>query len=143
MKAPNSSPFDAGQILASGVAIPTGRIAGENSWRISLYVQAIPAFLNFATIWLCVESPRWLYAQGRKEEATQILARLHSRTGDVESPLIQYEIREIEEHISLEGTDKRFWDFRPLFRKASDRYRFGLSLIVSVWGQLSGNGLIT
>ncbi len=42
-------------------------------------------------------SPRWLYAQGRKEEAIGILARLHSRDQDPDSPLIRFEINEIEE----------------------------------------------
>jgi hypothetical protein len=30
--------------------------------------------------------------------------------------MIQLEIQEIEEHISLDGADKRWWDFRELFR---------------------------
>lgn len=50
---------------------------------------------------------------------------------------------EIEEFISVSGADKRFWDFRQLFKGAGNRYRFGLCVIVSCWGQLSGNGLIT
>jgi hypothetical protein len=73
----------------------------------------------------------------------QILTRLHSRDQDPHSPLIQIEIQEIEANISLSGADKRFWDFRALFRTAAARYRFGLCAITSCWGQLSGNGLIT
>ena len=84
-----------------------------------------------------------LYAHGRKEQAVQVLARLHSRDYDVHSPLILLEIQEIEANISITGADKRFWDFRALFRTAASRYRFGLCVIVSIWGQLSGNGLIT
>jgi MFS family permease len=62
---------------------------------------------------------------------------------DPHSPLIQLEIQEIEANISLSGADKRWWDFRALFNSAGNRYRFGLCAIVSCWGQLSGNGLIT
>ncbi len=84
-----------------------------------------------------------LYANGQKDKATRILADLHSRDRDINSPLIQLEIQEIETHISVSGADKRWWDFRQLFNTAAGRYRFGLCSIVSVWGQLSGNGLIT
>jgi hypothetical protein len=62
------------------------------------------------------ESPRWLYSKGRREQAVQILAKYHSRDGDINSPMIQLEIQEIEEHISLDGADKRWWDLRELFR---------------------------
>ena len=89
------------------------------------------------------ESPRWLYTRGRQDEALSILARLHSRDNDINSPLIRYEIQEIEENISVEGADKRWYDFRPLVRTGADRYRFGLGIMVSCLGQLSGNGLIT
>lgn len=35
------------------------------------------------------------------EEAKKILARFHSRDNDVESPLIQLEIEEIEEYVKV------------------------------------------
>jgi hypothetical protein len=62
------------------------------------------------------ESPRWLYSRGHREEAVAILAKYHSQTGDINSPMIQLEIQEIEERISLDGADKRWWDFKELFR---------------------------
>lgn len=132
-----------GQLIASGIAIPFGQKASDYAWRAPIYIQAAPAIINVAFVLLLPESPRWLYVRGRKDEAVTILAQLHSRDNDINSPLIQLEIQEIEENISLNGADKRFWDFRALFRNAASRYRFGLCAIVSCWGQLSGNGLIT
>jgi len=96
----------------------------------------------------------------------------------MKSPLVDLEMREIEEKIQVFGVDskysviwvifllnipsERWWDFRPLFRTRTDRYRaymiilIGLShgLVVlrdidilpicsGVFGQLSGNGMIT
>jgi hypothetical protein len=89
------------------------------------------------------ESPRWIYSRGDTERARRILADLHSRDRDINSPLIAFEIEEIEEGISLDGADKRWWDFRRLVNSGANRYRLGLCLMVSVYGQLSGNGLIT
>lgn len=90
-----------------------------------------------------VESPRWLYARGRTEEAIAILARYHSKDGNTESPLIRLQVAEIEESISINGADRQFWNFKALFNTAANRYRFGLCIMISCWGQLSGNGMIT
>jgi hypothetical protein len=94
-------------------------------------------------IMLCWESPRWLYARGQKDKARRVLAEFHTRDGDLYSPLVELEIAEFEENISMEGGDRRFWDFKCLFKDFGSRYRFGLCFMVSVWGQLSGNGLVT
>jgi len=132
-----------GQILATGVAIPLGRLTTDASWRTCLYLQCAPAVINVAFILFIYESPRWLYARGRKDEAIAVLARYHSKTGDVESPIIRLQILEIEDSISVDGGDRRFWDFRCLFNSRSNRYRFGLCAMISCWGQLAGNGMIT
>jgi hypothetical protein len=119
-----------GQILATGVAIPLGRLTTDASWRTCLYLQCAPAVINVAFILFICESPRWLYARGRKDEAIAILARYHSASGDVNSPVIRLQVAEIEESISIDGGDRRFWDFRCLFNSPSNRYRFGLCAMV-------------
>ncbi|KAK7048343.1 putative general substrate transporter [Favolaschia claudopus] len=132
-----------GQMTATGMMVSTGNFATEWSWRLPLFVQVVPAALNFLFIFTCPESPRWLYSRGKKEQAANILARFHSSNGDPNSPLVALELEEIEERISLDGADKRWWDFRPLFRRRSDRYRTFMVVIIGFFGQLSGNGLIT
>ena len=135
--------FAVGQLLASGISIPFGRHNSSWAWRAPLLLQALPAAINVCFILLLPESPRWLYSRGHKEKATKIMARLHSRDKDVNSPLIRLQIGEIEENISLDGADKRWWDFRTLLRNRASRYRFGMAAIISVWGTFSGNDLIT
>lgn len=118
-----------GQLLASGVSIPLGQLASNYSWRIPLILQCALGLVNVAGVLFLPESPRWLYSRGRKEEAVLILAKLHSRDNDVQSPLVQLEILDIEQSISLTGADKRWWDFRPIFTTGAQRYRFGMCLI--------------
>lgn len=132
-----------GQLLASGIAIPTGRIASDWSWRVPMLLQCAMALINIAFVMFLPESPRWLYSRGHEEKALKIMAHLHSRDNDIQSPLIQMEVAEFHESIKLDGADKRWWDFRPVFNTGAARYRFGLCVMVSCWGQLSGNGLIT
>ncbi|KAI0269821.1 general substrate transporter [Gloeopeniophorella convolvens] len=132
-----------GQMTATGMMVATGKYSNNWSWRLPLFVQIGPAALNVIFVYLCPESPRWLYTKGQSKRARAILASLHSRTGDINSPLINLEMNEIEETIHLGGSDKRWWDFRPLFRTRADRYRAGMVILIGSFGQLSGNGLIT
>lgn len=132
-----------GQILASGVSIPLGRLMSEYSWRTCLYLQCGPAVLNLLFVLFIAESPRWLYSRGRREEAVAILAKYHTKDGNPDSPLVKLEMEEIEAAISFEGGDREFWNFKKVFSTAGNRYRFGLCAMISCWGQLAGNGLIT
>ncbi|TFY81912.1 hypothetical protein EWM64_g2102 [Hericium alpestre] len=132
-----------GQMTATGMMVSTGKFNNNLSWRLPLFVQIIPAAFNVIFVFLCPESPRWLYTIGKVDKARDILAKLHSNTGDPYSPLIDLEMEEIKEKIVLGGSDKHFWDFRPLFRTAADRYRAWMVVLIGSFGQLSGNGLIT
>jgi sugar porter (SP) family MFS transporter len=132
-----------GQMSATGMMVSTGNWNNQLSWRLPLWIQAVPAGLNVLLAYTCPESPRWLYSRGRQDEARKILANLHSQLGDIHSPLVDIQMEEIEEYVSLDGSDKRWWDFRPLFRTRSDRYRAFMVAVIGSFGQLSGNGLIT
>lgn len=56
-------------------------------------------------MWECVytvpESPRYLVAQDRNEEALAMLAKYHGN-GDENHPTVQFEYREIRETIKME-----------------------------------------
>ncbi len=49
---------------------------GFAAWRWMFWVQALPALLFLLTLLFIPESPRFLVAKGRKEEAEQVLTRL-------------------------------------------------------------------
>jgi len=132
-----------GQMAATGMMVATGKFKSDMSWRLPLYIQVVPAAINVLFVFFCPESPRWLYSVGKADQARKILARFHSSTNDIKSPLVNLEMREIEEKIQINGADKRWWDFRPLFRTRADRYRAYMVILIGVFGQLSGNGMIT
>ncbi|GLB38423.1 putative general substrate transporter [Lyophyllum shimeji] len=132
-----------GQMAATGMMVATGRWQNEMSWRLPLYIQLVPAALNVLFIFLCPESPRWLYSIGKSDQARHVLAKFHSSNGNPKSPLVDLEMEEIEEKIEVDGADKTWWDFRPLFTTRADRYRAYMVILIGAFGQLSGNGLIT
>ena len=51
----------------------------SNVWRWMLGIEMIPAFLYFILLFFVPKSPRWLFGQGRNEEGTAVLERLHGR----------------------------------------------------------------
>jgi hypothetical protein len=54
------------------------------------------------------QSPRWLMIKGRKEEALQVLARLHAR-GDTSDTFVQAEYAEIEAKVTAESQVRSGW----------------------------------
>jgi hypothetical protein len=57
------------------------------------------------------ETPRWLIANDRHEEALDTMARFHGE-GSRHSPIVMLEYKEMVEDISVTGSDKRWWDYR-------------------------------
>ncbi|KAK7056820.1 hypothetical protein VNI00_002537 [Paramarasmius palmivorus] len=132
-----------GQMTASGMMVATNRWPNELSWRLPLYIQVVPAAINAIFVFTCPESPRWLASVGKQDQARRLLAYFHSKDGNINSPVIDIEMDDIEEKIEINGQDKRWWDFRPLFKTRPDRLRSYMCIIIGCFGQLSGNGLIT
>jgi len=58
-----------------------------------------------------------------------------------DSLLVKLEWEEFTEGIKLDGADKVWWDYRPLFRTKNARWRMAMVLLISIFGQFSGNGL--
>lgn len=48
------------------------------NWRWMLGLEAIPAVLYFACLYLVPESPRWLIMKGRKKEALSVMSNIRS-----------------------------------------------------------------
>ncbi len=59
-------------------------------WRVMLGVEAIPALLYLALLFLVPRSPRWLMQKGRDEEALGVLARIN---GEDKSVIVYNEIQ--------------------------------------------------
>jgi hypothetical protein len=60
---------------------------------------------------------------------------------DTNSAVVALEWQEFEEHIALDASDKRWWDYRALFMTKNARWRFIMVMLMSVFGQFSGGGL--
>lgn len=92
---------------------------------------------------LCLTNKtRWLIAKSRHEEARKILVKYHAG-GDDASPLVAYEMKEIEENIRLEALINSQTSYIDLIRTAPNRRRTLIAVIVGTAAQWNGVGVVS
>ncbi|TDL21325.1 general substrate transporter [Rickenella mellea] len=129
-----------GSIPAAGITLGTQKIKSNLSWRLPLAFQAVPNVVVLIAVWFLPESPRWLLANERDDEAMAFLARFHGG-GDPNHPVVLLEWQEFKEGIAVDGADKRWYDYSELFKTKNARWRSLMVVLMGVFGQFSGNGL--
>ncbi|KAG5339837.1 hypothetical protein C0989_003346 [Termitomyces sp. Mn162] len=110
-------------------------IDGVASFRIPWGLQMIPAIILSLGMTMFPESPRYLFDQGREEEALQVLADLHGG-GDTNNELVVLEYEEIKQQVYFERTEgaKSYLD---LLKPGNPR-RVMLGCTLQMWSQLTG-----
>lgn len=140
-----------------GAFVPAGTepLVGSKAWRIPLWGQMVYSCIILLAMFLLPESPRWLIAHDRYDEALEVIVspdqprgwnmkltqkqtRYHGE-GDRDNPIVQLELKEMLEDISITGSDKRWWDYRELFDSWETRYRTMLVIAMAFFGQVSHN----
>ncbi|CAG8057426.1 unnamed protein product [Penicillium salamii] len=129
-----------GSIPAAAITYGCNYIGSNYQWRIPFICQCFACVIVIISVWFIPESPRWLMAQGRHEEAVAFLVKYHGN-GDPNARLVRLEVEEMKEGIRIDGIDKRWWDYRPFVTTHSGRWRFAQVIMISIFGQWSGNGL--
>lgn len=99
---------------------------GANEWRWMFGVVAIPSAAFFFLLFLTPNSPRWLMARGRADEAREVFRRLGAE--DVESELREIQTSLDAKHHALD---------EPFFSKAYLR-PISLAVAIAAFNQLSG-----
>lgn len=115
-------------------------MTNDYAWRVPLILQAFACVIVMFSVFFLPESPRFLIANGRDEEAIAFLVKYHGN-GDPNSRLVRLEVEEMKEGIRIDGIDKRWWDYRPFLLTHNGRWRIAQVLMISIFGQFSGNGL--
>ncbi|RLM00075.1 hypothetical protein CFD26_105778 [Aspergillus turcosus] len=129
-----------GSIVASWVSYGCANIQSHVGFRIPIWCQLISSVVVAVGVWFLPESPRWLMAQDRVEDAVEVLARYHGE-GDPSHPMVTLQIKEMQHQISTDGSDKTWWDYRDLFNTHSARRRLICVVGMACFGQLSGNSV--
>ncbi|KMU80243.1 hexose transporter protein [Coccidioides immitis RMSCC 3703] len=110
-----------GSIIAAGAARGALDIGGNGSWRIIIWLQVLFAGIIVVVALFLPESPRWLYVNSKQTAATEMLIKFHG-DGNPDSEWVKLQLNEYEEYLELDGADKRWWDYRALFRNKASIY---------------------
>jgi MFS family permease len=94
-----------GSIPAAAITFGTNYIDNNYSWRVPLILQCFACVFVIFAVFFVPESPRWLMANGKDEEATAFLIKYHGN-GNPQSRLVLLEIEEMREGIRQDGIDK-------------------------------------
>jgi MFS transporter, SP family, arabinose:H+ symporter len=100
---------------------------GENNWRWMLLVMAAPAVLLFFSLFLVPESPRWLVARGRNDDAFNVLVKTSGKE------FAAAELKEIEETLKNQEEST----FRDLLAPKIKPLLF-IGIILAVFQQITG-----
>ena len=107
-----------------------GVVNGPSDWRWMLGVMSVPAFAFLALLVTVPETPRWLMAHGRTDEATTISRKLCRTTDESEAQIT--EIRaQIEQDAANRATKVPF--FTKRYRKV-----ILMAFCIAMFNQLSG-----
>jgi MFS family permease len=125
--------YGIGSIISSCATRGSVRFATNEAWLIPTWIQMVCPALVCVFVFFLPESPRWLYTHGNPDKAKEILIKYHGE-GDANNAFITLQLREFEEQLELNGTDKTVWDYRGLFKTRAHIYRLGCNLVYSCWG---------
>ncbi|WP_066826345.1 sugar porter family MFS transporter [Sphingomonas mali] len=120
--------------LAAAAGASTEKLGGLEAWRWMYLMQAIPAAVFLAALFLIPESPRFLVSKGREGEAEIVLTRLFG------ADTAATKLAEIRASFSA--------DHRPQLRDIMDPVKGGIrpvvwaGLLLAVFQQLVGINVI-
>ncbi|KAJ5370446.1 uncharacterized protein N7496_006538 [Penicillium cataractarum] len=131
--------WNVGGILAAATLRAGQNYEGNKAWLIPTWVQLLMPGIVLCAVFFLPESPRWLYSRGHTEKASAIIAKYHG-LDNPDSVYLSLQLKEYAAGLKTDGADKRWWDYRSLFRDRASRYRVMCNLMVAVWSQWCGVG---
>ncbi|KAL2205829.1 putative MFS hexose transporter [Sarocladium strictum] len=115
-------------------------ITGPWIWKLPTLLQVIPSGYQLCLIFFCPESPRWLIAKGRIEEARAILTKYHGEE-NADSELVEFEYAEITKVIEEERLQNITW--KAFFSSKANLKRIAICFATAIFSQSSGNLLVS
>ncbi|KAI8721712.1 MFS domain-containing protein [Fusarium sp. LHS14.1] len=130
-----------GSIVAAWVTYGTFKIPNSWSWRIPCILQAAPSLIQVACIYFVPESPRWLVAHDRPQEAQRILSRYHAGSEEP-NELVLAEMNEITVAIQNEKLQNTA-SYMDFLKTNGNRRRLFICISIGFIIQWCGNGLVS
>lgn len=132
--------FYLGALLAAWITFGSSHLADSWAWRLPTLLQAAPACIQVCFAWFLDESPRWLLYKGHTKQALGILTKYHGN--GVCNELVQAEYWEMSEALQTEKHAKS-QGLKAFLAGPANRRRLFILLTLAVFGQWSGNGVVS
>ncbi|KAH7010443.1 general substrate transporter [Ilyonectria destructans] len=132
-----SVPFTA--FVVAGIILGIHDSQSNWAWRGIIIVKAVPSVICLCLLPFVDESPRWLFSKDRREEAIEILARLHANN-DRHHPIIIAETQEIMGALESERGTKGGW--KNLVSTGPNLRRFTIAVLMNIFYQIVGANMI-
>lgn len=129
-------------MIAAWATFGTRNYAGSWAWRVPSLLQVLLPLVGIPGLIMIPESPRWLVSVDRIDEARKNLADLHAG-GDIRSPLIEFEMAEIQQTIQAEKEAEQHSAWTDLWATPGNRHRLFISISLGTFAQWSGNGVVS
>ena len=131
--------LNTGYLLASLGSLGFSFMTAKIQWRINFIIAlAVAILLLLLLIFVVPESPRWLVAQGRFDEAKRVLERLHINKHDPQGLVAKAELYQIRAQCAADKELPR--GFIHIFRTPSLRKRAFCTILV--WFGSMGTGVL-
>ncbi|GAA5854284.1 hypothetical protein JCM8547_001763 [Rhodosporidiobolus lusitaniae] len=127
-----------GAIVAAWTSYIVIRLGWDSSWswRLPTILQVFGPAIVMAGTFFMPESPRWLIAQGKKDQAHRVLANQHAN-GKMDDELVLWEMDQIEAALEREKIEKM--GFMTFFKTPGNRRR--LLILAATATGTQGNGV--
>ncbi|KAL1582163.1 hypothetical protein WHR41_09020 [Cladosporium halotolerans] len=136
-----------GVMLAYWVDYGFSYIDNDAQFRFPLALQILFALVTAVNLCFLPESPRWLIAHDRSDEAVAILRRLYTQSGKltIDAEEVDREATRIKETVDEEREAASGSSFKALLKNGTQKFRY--RTLLGIGGQfiqqLSGINLIT
>ncbi len=99
-------------------------------WRFPLAFQVVPTLILLCTVWFLPESPRWLMAQGRRDEAVEILRKIRGDLS-IDDPELVKELQQLDA-IVVSSKHKRYQFLNVTSGRFSGKLHLGRRVCLAI-----------
>lgn len=134
--------FYVGSLVSAAINVGAVHIPTTWAWRLPSALQGVPSLLSMALLPLVPESPRWLLACGRGDEAREVLAIMHGH-GDVAAPEVAAVYDEIAAVLASERVDQPANPWRELISTRANLHRTWILVSFGAMVEMFGNTIVS
>ncbi|WRT66776.1 uncharacterized protein IL334_003739 [Kwoniella shivajii] len=109
--------------------------------QIMMQEILLPAIYMLIAVQFVPETPRFLIANGKEEEARAFFVKYHGN-GNEDDELVAFEWEEMKATIALENAHQRY-SWAQVLKIPGNKHRLGLAALMTFMPQLNGSNIIT